>query len=223
MGGSDNVTTKEEVPDTLEGLSHYDRRALDRLIFFSDAVFAIAITLLVLNITVPVIRPGAEGAEFSPALLATAPRIFSYALSFLVIGAYWMAHQRTFQYVIRYDRTLGWFNLCFLLFVAFIPFPTAVVGAYGTQLGATILYAATLAITGLLLTLVWIYISHDHRLLVKTVTTQAIRASTSRYLTAPCIFLASIGVAFVSIPIAQLMWPLAFIIALLTGRRSYTL
>ena len=221
MSGSDSVTAQEEATDTLEGLSHYDRRALDRLIFFSDAVFAIAITLLVLNIAVPVIRPGAEGTEFTPALLATVPSIFSYALSFLVIGAYWLAHMRTFHHVVRFDRRLAALNLLFLLFVAFIPFPTALIGAYGSQLGAVVLYAATIAITGLVLNLVWFYISHNHRLLAKTVTTQLIRERTRRYFTVPLVFCASIVVAFVSIPIARLMWPLAYVIVLLLSGRSH--
>jgi uncharacterized membrane protein len=222
MSGSSEVPAKEEAADTLEGLSHYDRRALDRLIFFSDAVFAIAITLLVLSIAVPAVRSGAEGTEFSPALLATAPSVFSYALSFLVIGAYWLAHLRTFHYVVRYDQRLAGLNLVFLLFVAFIPFPTAVIGAYGSQLGAVVLYAATIAITGVLLNLVWFYISNNHRLLAKTVTTQFIRERTRRYFTVPIVFLASIVVAFANISVARLMWPLAFVLVLILSRRSHT-
>jgi uncharacterized membrane protein len=69
-------------------VSYHERRALDRLIFFSDGVFAIAITLLVLNVAVPVIQTGSVATELPSALLATAPKLFSYVLSFLVIGAY---------------------------------------------------------------------------------------------------------------------------------------
>ncbi|MGZ4941976.1 MAG: TMEM175 family protein [Halobacteriota archaeon] len=206
--------------DSLDGLSHYDLRALDRLIFFSDAVFAIAITLLVLNITVPIIAPGAEGTELSSALLATVPKLFSYALSFLVIGAYWMAHHRTFHYVIRYDRGLAWRNLLFLLFIGLIPFPTGVVGTYGDQLAAALLYAAVLTITGLLMALLWYHISHNHRLLPKTVTTQFIRASTWRSLSSPIVFLASMAVAFVSVPAAESMWFLVFVINAALERRT---
>ncbi len=214
-----DIATKEETADSLEKLSDYDRRALDRLIFFSDAVFAIAITLLVLSVTVPIIRPSAVETELPSALLATAPKLFSYALSFLVIGAYWMAHQRTFRYVVRYDRGLAWLNLLFLLFVGLIPFPTAVVGEYGGQLVAALLYAATLTISGFLMSLLWFYISHCHRLLAKTVTTHFIRINTWRSLTPPLVFLASIGVAFVSVTAAELMWPLAFVFNIALERR----
>ncbi len=215
-----DTAVKEEISDSLEGLSDYDRRGLDRLIFFSDAVFAIAITLLVLNITVPIIRPDAVETELPSALLNTVPKLYSYALSFLVIGAYWMAHQRTFHYVIRYDRGLAWLNLLFLLFVGLIPFPTGVVGAYGDQLLAVLLYATTLAVSGFLMSLLWFYISYHHRLLPKTMSSQFIRISTWRALSTPIIFLASIGVAFVSVPIAEAMWPLVFIVNAALGARS---
>jgi uncharacterized membrane protein len=213
-----NITTEKETTDSPETLSDYDRRAVDRLIFFSDAVFAIAITLLALGITVPVIRPDAVETELSPALLTIAPKLYSYALSFLVIGAYWMAHQRTFGYVVRYDRGLAWLNLLFLLFVALIPFPTEVLGAYGGHLVAVLLYAATITIIGFLLCLLWIYISHNYRLLPKTVTTQVIRTNTWRSLTSPIVFLASIAVAFISIPAAEVMWVLTFVINVVLER-----
>jgi uncharacterized membrane protein len=87
----------------------------------------------VLNVALPVIQPGAVSTELPSALLTTVPRLFSYALSFLVIGAYWMAHQRTFHYIERYDRRLAWINLFFLLFVALIPFPTGVLNVYGAR------------------------------------------------------------------------------------------
>ncbi len=215
-----DIAIKKETTDPLEELSDYDRRALDRLIFFSDAVFAIAITLLVLGITVPIIRPSAVETELPSALLATAPKLFSYALSFLVIGAYWMAHQRTFRYVVRYDRGLAWLNLLFLLFVGLIPFPTGVVGEYGDQLAAALLYAVTLTISGFLMSLLWIYISHNHRLLLTTVTTQFIRINTWRSLIPPLVFLASIGVAFVNVLAAELMWPLAFVANIALERRA---
>ncbi|HEX7514850.1 MAG TPA: TMEM175 family protein [archaeon] len=211
------MAAKKKIVDSPEEFAYYDQRALDRLTFFSDAVFAIAITLLVLNVTVPVILPSEAGTELTSALLATAPKFYSYVLSFLVIGGYWMAHQRTFHYVVRYDRGLASLNLLFLLFIALIPFPTGVLSVYGDQLIAAILYAATLALIGLLLSLLWFYISHHHRLLAKTVRVDAARVNMWRNLSPPIVFLASIGVAFVSIPIAELMWPLAFIIPVAVG------
>lgn len=197
------ISAKKETLVPSSEVSYHERRALDRLIFFSDGVFAIAITLLVLNVALPVLQPGSVSTDLPSALLATVPRLFAYALSFLVIGAYWMAHQRTFHYIERYDRRLAWLNLFFLLFVALVPFPTGVLSEYGDQLVAVILYAATLAITGLLLSVLWLYASHNHRLVAKMLSAQHIHATTLRNAVAPVVFLASIGIAFVSIPAAE--------------------
>jgi len=213
------ISTRKETSAPSAEVSYHERRALDRLIFFSDGVFAIAITLLVLNVALPVIQPGSAATALPSALLATVPKLFSYALSFLVIGAYWMAHQRTFHYIERYDRRLAWLNLFFLLFVALVPFPTGVLSAYGDQLVAVVLYAATLAIIGLLLSLLWFYASHNRRLVAKMLTTRHIHVTTLRNAVPPLVFLASIGIAFVSIPAAEATWVLVFAInALLVPR-----
>src|SRR5437660_9370808 len=99
---------------------------MDRLMFFSDGVFAIAITLLVLQITVPI--PGLSEHQLGDALRHLGPKYFGFVLSFLVIGRYWMAHHRVFEYIKRFDMPLVWLNLAFLLLIAFLPFPTAVLG-----------------------------------------------------------------------------------------------
>ena len=166
-----------------------------------------------LNVALPAIQPGSASTDLPSALLATVPRLYAYALSFLVIGAYWMAHQRTFHYIERYDHTLAWLNLLFLLFVALIPFPTGVLGAYGDQLVAVILYAATLAIIGLLLSALWLYASHNDRLVAKMLTEQDIHATTLRSAVPPVMFLASIGIAFASIPAAEVAWVLVFVLS----------
>jgi TMEM175 potassium channel family protein len=160
----------------------------------------------------PVTQSGSVSTELPSALLATVPRLFAYALSFLVIGAYWMAHQRTFHYIERFDRRLAGINLFFLLFVALVPFPTGVLSAYGDQLVAAVLYAATQAIIGLLLSVLWLYASHNHWLVAKKLTTQLIRDNTLRNAFPPLIFLASIGIAFLSIPAAKAMWVLVFVV-----------
>lgn len=204
------VSTKNETSAPSAEVSYHDRRTLDRLIFFSDGVFAIAITLLVLNVALPVLQAGSVSIDLPAALLATVPRLFAYALSFLVIGAYWMAHLRTFHYIERFDRRLAGLNLIFLLFVALVPFPTGVLSAYGDQLVAVVLYAATQAIIGLFLSVLWRYASHNHRLVAKKLTAQLIRDNTLRNASPALIFLASIGVAFLSIPAAEAMWVLTF-------------
>jgi uncharacterized membrane protein len=135
---------------------------LERLIFFSDAVFAIAITLLVLDIQLP---GNPNDADIPGALAKVAPQIGGYVLSFFVIGAYWIAHHRFYRHIVRYDHALLWLNLFLLLFIAFIPFPTRVVSNYGNVREAVILYAATIALTGIVMAVNWWYAVSGHRLI----------------------------------------------------------
>jgi TMEM175 potassium channel family protein len=102
----------------------------ERVIALSDGVYAIALTLLILDIRLPELPQPVSSQEFEVALLALQPQLFSYALSFAVIGIFWLAHHRYFRYIKRVDSTLSVLNLLSLFWVAFIPFPTALVGQY---------------------------------------------------------------------------------------------
>jgi uncharacterized membrane protein len=133
----------------------HGHRELDRLIFFSDAIFAIVMTLLILEIRAPDNVPSDVAATEVPNLVwALWPKFFSYVLSFLVIGTYWIAHHQTFRYVRSYNRTLLWLNLVFLLSISFIPFPTDLLGEYGELRFSVIVYAASLGMARLLLAVV---------------------------------------------------------------------
>ena len=135
-----------------------------RLEAFSDGVFAIAITLLVLGIAVP--PPGtALGAE----LLRLWPSFLTYVVSFLLIGAIWINHHAIFRHIVRVDGTLLVLNLLQLMVFAFLPFPTAVLAEaflHGTDKGiAVTLYSGTLAVGGLFVNVVWQYAARGNRLL----------------------------------------------------------
>jgi uncharacterized membrane protein len=141
---------KIEMTDT-----DHSHRELDRLIFFSDAIFAIVMTLLILEIRAPDNVPSNVAATEVPSLVwALWPKFFSYVLSFLVIGTYWISHHQIFRYVRSYDRTLLWLNLVFLLSISFIPFPTDLLGEYGELRFSVIFYAASLGMARLLLAVV---------------------------------------------------------------------
>jgi uncharacterized membrane protein len=129
----------------------------ERVLFFSDAVFAIAITLLVIELRLPDLPDGAGGEQVIAALQAQAPKLFAYALSFATIGHYWLAHWRRYQYVVRMDQRLAGLNLLLLGFVALIPFPTGVIGEHGDTIPAVVLYAVCLSLAGLAGTLSWLY------------------------------------------------------------------
>ncbi len=129
-------------------------RGVERLVLFSDAVFAIAMTLLVLDLRVPIIPPDLS-TEVTSRLLAhrlaaLGPAYFGYLLSFVVIAIYWRAHHRKFLAIDRLDGGLVVLNLAFLLSISFLPFPTAVLGRYGNTTVAVVLYAASMAVAGVL-------------------------------------------------------------------------
>jgi uncharacterized membrane protein len=122
--------------------------ALERLVFFSDAVFAIAITLLVLEIKVPHLEHKEEA--FGPALAGLFPQFFAFALSFLVIGRFWMSHHQLFDSVQSYSPKLLWPNLFYLMAIAFMPFATALLGDNLAMFGPALFYNVTLLVIGLL-------------------------------------------------------------------------
>jgi uncharacterized membrane protein len=126
--------------------SHTGRRlSFDRLVFFSDAVFAIAITLLVLDLKPPV----DAHARFD--LTPVIPNLIAFGLSFYVVGRYWQAHHFLFTGLKTYSRGLLTANLAFLASIAFLPFPTRVVAELTPETGQVVFYDLSLAAVGVLL------------------------------------------------------------------------
>jgi uncharacterized membrane protein len=112
----------------------------NRVEALSDGVFAIVITLLILDIRVPEVEYG----ELAAALVAVLPRIFAYVISFGVIGVYWLAHHQSLQLVGKLNGFLIWLNLLYLLAVSFMPFPTALLGRYPMQPIPIVIYGLNL-------------------------------------------------------------------------------
>ena len=178
-------------------------RELDRIVFFSDAVFAIAITILVLDIRVP---DGLSPAELPAQVLALAPKYLSYAISFLVLTIYWQAHHRVFKPIRGYDGTLVWLNFLFLMAVAFLPFPTSLLGEYGGQQVSVVTYAANAAAASLLLSAISWRAIKGHRLVAHDLDEAEGRLRWLQGLAVAVVFLASIGVSFFSPTAAMYSW-----------------
>jgi uncharacterized membrane protein len=196
--------------------------AFERLIFFSDAVFAIAITLLALNIRLPALPSNsamATDTDLLNQLLALGPKYYSFGISFLAIGLYWIGHHRMFQYIARYDTILVVLNLLLLLCVAFIPFPSSVIGDYNNRT-ATVFYALTLALTGLLSGGMWLYASTGGRLLLYELDRDSFRQSQVRSFLAPTLFLLSAAVALWSPSLARILWYLLALVTLMIALLS---
>lgn len=178
-------------------------RELDRIVFFSDAVFAIAITILVLDIRVPY---GLSPAELPAEVLGLWPKYLSYVVSFLVLAIYWQAHHRVFRPIRGYDGTLVWLNFLFLMAVAFLPFPTSLLGEYGREQVSVVIYAANAAVASLLLSAISWYAGRGHRLVPPDHDDEESKIRRLQGLAVPAVFLASIGVSFFSPMAAMYSW-----------------
>ncbi|MDQ3862030.1 MAG: TMEM175 family protein [Actinomycetota bacterium] len=181
-------------------------RDRDRIVNLSDGVFAIAITLLILDIRVPDIPEGMVASELPGALLSLWPKYLGYLLSFVGISAFWIIHHSIFRPIRAYDRILLYLNFLFLMVVAFVPFPTSLLGEYGDHQLPVAIYAATLAVGRLLLTAIHWYTSRNDRLLDEPLDPATARFFLIRGLTIPAIFLLSIAISFFSVNVAIWTW-----------------
>lgn len=187
-------------------------RGLDRTIGFSDGVFAIAITLLVLNFRVPQVPSRGVDGHLVDALTDQSSVLISFVLSFYVIARFWIAHHRLSILLRRVDSTFIGLNLVFLAAVVFIPFPTEVLGRYDPSKTVLVFYASALTITGLLSAAVWEY-AVARNLIDERMTAPARRESLVRSITTPLVFATSVPIAFIDTSAAKYWW------ILLVGQR----
>ena len=186
---------------------------------FSDGVFTVALTLLVVDLSVPDLASGFSEADLQRALEAQFPNVLAFLLTFWVVAAYWLTHHRHFRLIHRYDGRLLLLNLVFLMTIVFIPWPTAVLGHYGNYVTAWVVYGVAMAAIGLAATALWWYGSGPHGL-ADGVTPELRRYYTVRALIQPVIFLLSVPVAAVSLILAQFCWIPMFIVGVAV-RRHY--
>jgi uncharacterized membrane protein len=137
----------------------------DRLKAIADGVFAVAMTLLVLELIVPEIKD-ISNKELNGIILSMWPKFVAYLLSFLIAGIYWIIHHSIFDAIRYYDATLAWINIVFLLFVALIPFSTSLLGEYFLQKTSTIIYGVHLLLMFLGGYSLWTYSTWKHILVV---------------------------------------------------------
>ncbi len=169
----------------------------DRIIAFSDGVFAFAITLLILNVHVPQLAElAATRKSLLFALVEQWPTYLSFLLSFLIVGVVWGNHHTMFSYIKRSNHYLVVLNLLLLLDIVALPFAAALLALYvGTreQQTAVQVYSGVLFVGGIFYNLLWLYASHDHRLLNPTLHHSIVRNLNLRYSIGPFLY----GLAFV--------------------------
>jgi uncharacterized membrane protein len=176
----------------------------DRVLFFTDAVFAIAITLLVVDLRVPVTGLVVNSAHV---LREDISSIIGFAISFAVIGVFWVGHHTIFRYITAFDRRLILLNLFFLGIIAFLPFPTQLLSVTSTdQTAAVIFYACCGGVAGLAEAAVWAYGTAPQHGLAPPISPGLRRYLLLRTLRLPVVFALSIPVAFPAPTAATLMW-----------------
>jgi uncharacterized membrane protein len=184
-----------------------------RVVAFSDGVFAIAITLLVLTLEIP---PGLD--DLGSALSEHGNDLFAYALSFAVIGKFWLAHHRFYGALERFDGRLMALNLLYLAWIAIVPFSTDLLGNYSDEPASVIIYACNMAACSATFV---IQIAYAYR---RGLIRPEARPMEHRYAGPPnyllvAVFLASIPVALLSVTAAQVMWLAIFLIGGRAGDR----
>jgi uncharacterized membrane protein len=191
---------------------------LERVVFFSDAVYAIAITLLALELKVPELEIQ-NTSELLRGVLAEWPRFLAFALSFWIIAIYWLAHHRYFRHIMRYDERLIALNFLMLFFLVLIPFTTLVLGEYGDFAGGVWLYAVDMLCLGLSSGWLWHHASAQRRLVRADMDARLVRHMQLRALTTPLAAVIVILLSFVLGGYASFGWFLIFPLQALLARR----
>jgi len=183
--------------------------SLERIVAFSDGVFAIAMTLLVLNLQIPELHGRDLDAQLRHYLGEQQAVLWGYALSFFVIARYWVIHHRSFRLIRRADSTLMVLNLVLLAVIAVLPYPTGLLGEYGETATATIVYAIAVSLTGLASSAVWHHATRAG-LVDQRVTPAYRQVAMARSIAFPVIFLLSVPLALIEPWLAQITWGLSF-------------
>jgi len=156
-----------------EGTTRSGHFSTNRLDAFSDGVFAIVITLLVLELRIPEVSGEHVGEQLKHGLIELLPKFFSFVVSFIYVSIYWVNHHQLFHQLKGADKGLFWLNSLFLMGLTFIPFPTALIGSYPREPVAVMFYGLSMMVTAISFVLMKFYIIYfgrltDDQVLIKT-------------------------------------------------------
>ncbi|TQK50110.1 putative membrane protein [Streptomyces sp. SLBN-118] len=188
-----------------------------RLLALSDGVFAIALTLLALDISVPA---GLNPAGFRHALGDVTPNVWAYALSFLVIAAFWRGHHQIFQYTSEVDGTVIRLGLLSLGLVALMPFPTTLLAEYGDQPQAVAVYCGAVAAMGAAQLALTVALWKRPWLCSAALPDPVVRNDVIDLASTVLVFAVAVPLAFVSPTGAKLWWAVLIPVKWVTGRRG---
>ena len=188
-----------------------------RLLTFTDGLFAIAMTLLVVDLAVPTLSDGSSVGELADKLNDDTAKFVSFFISFAVIGRYWVAHHTYFSALAKVDRGLISLNLVYLAFIAFLPFPTALLGEYFENPLSIVIYAVNVALVSGMEVVLFGH-AHKYELLERKLPRDVYRYGVAMSLAPVVFFLLSIPVAFVSTALAACCWFLGLPFAIVAER-----
>jgi uncharacterized membrane protein len=191
---------------------------LEHVIFFSDAIFAFSITIVLLSIQVPQLPSNATESDLVTVLWKLLPSFESYAISFAVIGIYWVLYHKVFNMITGSHPLIIGFNLVFLFFITLISIFTVLNINYGSFHLVFILYTVILTLTGSTLAIIW-SIAIKTRSIQSDMTPSLTKVFLLNSMTPPIVFLISIGISFLSIDIAQYFWLTIFPCRIILGKR----
>ena len=199
---STDVHTSPPDPGATSSDARDQSKEVARIAAFSDGVYAIAITLLALQLEIPTGDDVDVWAEVS----GLAPSLLAFAISFAVIGAYWVAHHRLYAVIERYDRRLIWLNLLSLFFIVLQPFTTSLVGEHGDSSAAVAIYALSIALAGFAMTGMAVYALVGRRLCSPYVSEETIKFHIWRGLVIALVFLVSLVLLPLGTTVVTLSW-----------------
>jgi uncharacterized membrane protein len=168
----------------------------DRVATLADGVFAIVLTLLVIELKAP---EGASSQQLLHALAELGPKFFSFALTFGIVSIFWFGHHMEFHYIRRSDRTHLWINLLFMMAISFLPFSASLLGNNLLQPLASAFYGVHLAILGFIRYWHWRYATDSHRLVDESMSEDLIQEVNGTFLWVPCGYLIAAAVSFVNV------------------------
>jgi uncharacterized membrane protein len=178
-------------------------RRTARIEALADGVFAIAMTLLVLDLKVPV---GVAPNELFNSVVHIGPQFIAYIVSFMVLAVYWIGHHNQFHLIIHTDRTLLWINMFFMMSIAFLPFSTGLLASYNQEVTAVVLYGINVIFSGLALYIHWVYASGKGKLIKEGVPKRIISITKFRIMIGVVFYVLTTFIAFISTTISLILF-----------------
>ncbi len=203
---------REAPPGEFPGEAAPVGEGVERIVDLANDVFGFSLTLLAVGIAVPALPIAQATADLGAALLALWPKAAIFVLSFFTVSLYWVVYQRIFRFIRYYDSWLLWLNQTFLLFIAFMPISSAVLGLYPLQAPAIVLFAGNLALTSLAGLAMWRHATAGRRLVAPDLSPQVVRYAYVRFALYAGLYSLAIVLAFVDPILTIGVWVLTAVL-----------